>query len=263
MTISRLCLALFSTLLLAGFAIAAPDYDETVKLGREALKARDAKTGMKYAQEAIEQKPEEFESLRLFARALAAQGDFKQALEFIEKALVLQPDDVESLRTQSLCYFEIGEVEKAHQLLQKAIEKYPGESSLYYNRAYYQMSKENLDLPSARAAVSDLTQAIVLDPNDPESFTNRAWLYIAMGQYPDAITDLNRAIELNPDRGQSYVSLALLYIDTGNKAKATQTLEECLKLQGEANEEWVERAQTLLDQLKDEKEAESSRSEPT
>ena len=63
-------------------------------------------------------------------------------------------------------------------------------------------------------ALSDLTRAIELDPDNSSVIANRGETYRSIGRHDEALSDLTRAIELDPDnssvianRGETYRSI--------------------------------------------------------
>jgi len=60
-------------------------------------------------------------------------------------------------------------------------------------------------------AVSDLNEAIRLDPNFAAAFLDRGVAYQNMGQYELAVQDYNRTIALNPNSATAYFNSGLVY----------------------------------------------------
>jgi Flp pilus assembly protein TadD len=63
-------------------------------------------------------------------------------------------------------------------------------------------------------AVSDLNEAIRLDPNFAAAFLDRGVAYQNMGQYELAVQDYNRTIALDPNSATSYFNSGLVYRHT-------------------------------------------------
>jgi tetratricopeptide (TPR) repeat protein len=53
-------------------------------------------------------------------------------------------------------------------------------------------------------AITDFTEALRLDPNEPQAFFKRAWTNFRNGEFDKAIADYNAAIDLEPSRACAY-----------------------------------------------------------
>ena len=71
------------------------------------------------------------------------------------------------------------------------IEKTPEKASLYYTRGTLLAKQEDYE-----AAISDFTQALVIDPRMPEAFFNRGLAYVFSGEKKKGLADLSKAGEL-------------------------------------------------------------------
>jgi tetratricopeptide (TPR) repeat protein len=60
-------------------------------------------------------------------------------------------------------------------------------------------------------ALTDLSRAIELDPNDADYLAHRGKTYRLMGRYDEALTDFNHAIELTPSHDWAIRSRSLIY----------------------------------------------------
>ncbi len=64
---------------------------------------------------------------------------------------------------------------------------------------YFRWGNYQLYLGNCPQAITAYTQAIALSPQNPQALNNRAYTYMALGQYDRALPDLDQAIALRPD----------------------------------------------------------------
>ena len=76
-------------------------------------------------------------------------------------------------------------------------------------------------------AITEYTNAILLDPELVEAYVNRAIAYISKGQYDQAIADCNKAIELKPDIVEGYSTRASTFMWKG---QYDQAIADCNKV---------------------------------
>ncbi len=78
-------------------------------------------------------------------------------------------------------------------------------------------------------AILAFTATIEIDPMRPESYLERAAVYLELGDDASieaAVADYQKAVELEPTNGQTYVLLAQTYLRQGNYEQAVNTLYE-------------------------------------
>ena len=72
-------------------------------------------------------------------------------------------------------------------------------AALFANRC-----AELTNMQESDKAIEDCSQAIQLNPNGADAFSNRGGAYRAKGQYDRAIEDYNQAIQLNPNYADAF-----------------------------------------------------------
>lgn len=65
-------------------------------------------------------------------------------------------------------------------------------------------------------AIKDYTKAIKYNPNDPDGYIGRAYVYQKMGNNERAIDDYTKAIELVPDDSNLYKARGFVFSLLGN-----------------------------------------------
>ena len=109
----------------------------------------------------------------------------------------------------------------------RAISLSPNDANLWRERAGSRLSVEG-DVAHVRAALSDLQQALRLDPKDMAALGMRAFVYARSGQYALAIADMTRVIDSNSlDMGR----LRSLAEGSGSEwTESVQKLSSCTSL---------------------------------
>jgi tetratricopeptide (TPR) repeat protein len=79
-------------------------------------------------------------------------------------------------------------------------------------------------------ALSEMDQALALNPKDAETFTRRGGIYTLQKQYDKAINDFNQALELDPRYAKAYYNRALAYYYQGKYDQALSDLQKNIEL---------------------------------
>jgi tetratricopeptide (TPR) repeat protein len=79
-------------------------------------------------------------------------------------------------------------------------------------------------------AIADLTKAIALTPNDPETYNGRAWAYHLKGEDAKGLPDAEKAIMMAPNNADSIETRAEIYEKLGQRERAIADYRATLKL---------------------------------
>jgi tetratricopeptide (TPR) repeat protein len=71
---------------------------------------------------------------------------------------------------------------------------------------YFAQGDYDYDSGNCQQAVVDYTKAIMLNPNYPQAYNNRAYTNMRMRNYSAALSDLDKALELKPDYIQALMN---------------------------------------------------------
>ena len=78
--------------------------------------------------------------------------------------------------------------------------------------------------------MEDLDEAIRLDPNLAQAYTNRGNAYAGLGQLQRAIQDYDEAIRLDPNLASAYANRARAYTFLSNDAAAQRDVDTAIEL---------------------------------
>jgi tetratricopeptide (TPR) repeat protein len=114
----------------------------------------------------------------------------------------------------------------AARLIENTEGKHLGTSRIYYNRG-----SELIKLNHYAEGIEDLSRALKITSDyDVFIYNNRAFAYLASGQYRLALNDLNKAIELRPDKAQIYIGKAAALQGLDDTAGAMEAYKQaCLR----------------------------------
>jgi tetratricopeptide (TPR) repeat protein len=97
-------------------------------------------------------------------------------------------------------------------------------------------------------AITALSQAIKLDPNNPNLKLNLGGIYYALNNYDEAIRFFQQAIDVKPNFANGYYNLAATYREKGDFQKAHDAMQTTLNLVP-SNSEDYNKARSELDDL--------------
>ena len=126
-------------------------------------------------------------------------GKYQDAIEKFNQSLELKKD-------WEIPYFYRGAANQALENFDEAILDYTKAleynekmTDAYYNRAKILLSRKDLENPDVSRAVSDLENAIELDPNFAEALYAMAAALKKQEKYNECLSYLDRVLELQPD----------------------------------------------------------------
>ena len=165
----------------------------------------------------------------------------------------------EIIAAVTLLVLSIALLAKPQVLLSQA-PRPPAEENAAKAEVHYERGKEHFDKKDYDLAITELSEAIRLDPYRADAYNQRGRVHIIKGdaydakgdtsnaydEYNSAIADFSQAIKLNPKYDEAYDNRALVYDKQGNKARATGDALKALDLGLESEIEkefayWTER----------------------
>lgn len=175
------------------------------------------------------------------ANAYQANGDTAQRIAIIQEGRAAYPDNLNLLTQELQYYLETGKSEEALKNFEVAIAKEPGNSALWYNRAfiYDQMGEYE-------KAAADYEKTLEIDPKNFDAAYNLGAMYYNQGvewnnkanafdisekkkydaaraeadkYFLLALPHLENALEINPEDKNTIASLLKIYAINGDTEK--------------------------------------------
>ncbi len=134
--------------------------------------------------------------------------NYRAARSAYEKALSVDPDNLVALVNLGMAEFQSGDNRKARDLLEKAVRLRLDTAPAWLTLGIIHMDADRF--PEALAALS---QAALLDPENPRA---RNFLGVVIGRQgwiDGAQQELRRAVELDPAYADAHYNLAAFYLE--------------------------------------------------
>ncbi len=112
-------------------------------------------------------------------------------------------------------------------------------------KEYYSQGLEKFDRADKQGAFADFTEAIGLNPKDPQTYYERGRVRFFLEEYRGAVEDWNRAIELNPNYADAYVLRCSAQRILGKYSEALGDCTEAVRLNPKDAEAYLNRGNTL------------------
>jgi len=160
-----------------------------------------------------------------------AAAEWEGAIRSFTTALAQTEEPVRTLDNSVVCFYRgsahdnLGQYEQAIADYDQAITLQPDLAEAYTNRGA-DYGEQN----QYQRAITDFDRAIALKPDDALAYYNRGLAYAEQGQYEQAIADLDRAITLQPDLAMAYNNRGGAYDDLGQYQRAIADYTQAIKL---------------------------------
>jgi Tfp pilus assembly protein PilF len=207
-----------------------PSHQELMALGKKALGAGDAKAAIGALRSALEQKPEDPNTLLLLAQALERDEQLPQA----QKAWLWCASRVRSptmpLQRALAISLRRKNVEATHKLLSSITREYPALLTFKAQLARLELARGQVDacLELALALIDDALAANdVLHQAEGNLVAGLAFLLGSKPTYAEK--HLMQARELKPDAVEPWLALASLRAHKKDRARAEQILSEAVR----------------------------------
>jgi TolB-like protein/Tfp pilus assembly protein PilF len=157
-----------------------------------------------------------------FVRADQTSVRRDAARRALENAQELDPNLPETqLALGYYQYWVLRDYELAKATFRHLHEALPGSSDILYALGLVTRRQGNWD-----ESIAYLTQALVLDPHNPEVLSNTAWTYAMLRQFPAALRLYDRALEITPNDPDLITVKASIYQAEGNLPQAAMLLSD-------------------------------------
>jgi tetratricopeptide (TPR) repeat protein len=168
--------------------------------------------------------------------ALLAAENYSSGVAALERADRASPVNTEDSPVAHFARAQRAEVENrvadARREYQAALAgALAGRSTLLVAIARLEQVEGHLD-----SAIAALTQAVRLNPNDPDTRRELADAYFAQGRTDDAFCELMAAVLIDPRDAQVHAAIGQVYLDTGRNEEAVTAFNRALALKPERYE---------------------------
>jgi tetratricopeptide (TPR) repeat protein len=138
----------------------------------------------------------------------------------VARALAIDPDDPMALEARANYRSAIkGDLEGAYADLSRATRIAPGSTTIWNALGLVQNARG-----ASREAEAALLRAIDLDPQDPVSHVNLAYLYLDQDRVAEARKEIDTALAVDPTFDIALLARGRYYMQTGNLEKARDDL---------------------------------------
>ena len=156
---------------------------------------------------------------------LEERGDYRQVLAFTEKVIKDGVANDIIYLAYGHAHFRLGDKNRALSAFNQALEINPNNVDAYSNRGGVRS-----ELGDNQGAMEDSNQALRIDPNDVHAYINRGNARSALGDKRGAIEDYNKALRINPNYPLTYSNRGVARSDLGDNQGAIEDLNQALRI---------------------------------
>jgi tetratricopeptide (TPR) repeat protein len=147
-----------------------------------------------------------FPALNNIAVAYLGLRDYKYAFKYADKAHRVAPKKSITFINLAVACFYLGKLDQALEYAQEAKRRRVNDPNVYNTLSIVYAEKGD-----HKRAYRLVNQAIKKGVNFAPAYANRAILHTHMKQYEQALSDLSKAIELDPQNGELFVHVGVTY----------------------------------------------------
>ena len=138
------------------------------------------------------------------------EGNPEKAYELLNAEINEHPQNGYAHCYMALICNYYGDMKMALDAVNNALELLPQDDNEYRSFAYYTRGTMLLNLKEWDLAATDLTEAILLNPEDTENYKARAEAYLNNGNYEASFEDVTMALKLDSKADVNDLVLQLL-----------------------------------------------------
>ena len=126
-------------------------------------------------------------------------GMFESAIKNIDKSLELKRDWEIPYFYRAVAHQALEQYNEAMLDYTKAIQINPKMTDAYYNRAYINLTRKDIENPDLEKIVQDLEKALELDPEFVDALYAMACAQKKLGDYHKTLEYLEKLLQIQPD----------------------------------------------------------------
>ena len=175
---------------------------------------------------ALDQEPEQFDSLFWMAMAKKALGMTTEAVGFARRTVSLHPSDPAALNSLGMCLLANGEITESIQILDRLVRISPGSAAAFYNfgLAVRQGGERNI-------AMEAFEKAIGLNPRLEDAYFQLVRLRTELSDTAGAVAVLENAVRAIPHSKSLRDALAVSYCRNGQESDGESLFRELIRLE--------------------------------
>lgn len=157
---------------------------------------------------------------------LIQQEKYQEALVLLKQQAKTDTDAV-LLSTMAHCNYRLGNFQQSAEELTQALMLAPDQAQLYSDRGISYFM-----LGDREKSLRDFNKAQELEPQNPYRYSSRAYVKDAFRDTKGAIEDYQKALEIDPEDAISYNNLGLLLEKVGYQKEAQQHFAKADQIEG-------------------------------
>lgn len=203
--------------------------DSLIEMARDFMLMSDYEAAINELDKILTRDDTHPQAIALKAEIFIQQNEDKDAGKLVSKALKEHPNAPELLYLDGKLDLQKGRIGRAIEQLTAALQQAEGNTTLkneiFLNRgAAYQKNME------PEKALDDYSNAIMLDPDNPNVYIYRGTLYFSNEDYTLAIEDFEKVILLDPNNPFAYYNLGMAYLKIEDSNKACKNFHKGCEL---------------------------------
>jgi serine/threonine protein kinase/Flp pilus assembly protein TadD len=159
--------------------------------------------------------------------AKSRNGDKRGAIDDNNQSLIINPNLARAHMNRAYVAYEKGNKESAMQTLEEALAINPNlVTALILKGEIFAFQ----DTPDWQAAIDAYSQALAVNPNDPDVLNNRCSAYFSTKQLDLAIADCDKGLKVNPNSASLYAGRGNIRLAMENYQGAVQDYSRTLEI---------------------------------
>jgi Flp pilus assembly protein TadD, contains TPR repeats len=174
--------------------------------------------------------------LRVLAKAQEGTGNSAGASVSYSKLIELEIPDAGLFIQRAECYIKIGETEKALADLNRYLGIYPdSKNALSLAGRMESAAGNNIE------AMTFFNKNLMLHPNDPECYIDRANTYLLSKSWDYAAKDYSMSLDLAPGNPETWLKKGIALVNSGKTEDACHDFRQALSLGSKRATEYISR----------------------
>lgn len=194
--------------------------DSLIDLGKDYITFNDNDEALRVFEKAIELDANYAPALNAKINLLIINNEYKEAGKLTKKALESNPKYAPLYLNLGKYNINKGKYEKSIENFNKGIELLNNSNNFLLNKFYVNKGAAYQKMLESDLALKNYTKAIELNPNNPNVFIYRGYLFYKNNEFEKAIKDFNTVIDLDSKNPYAYYNRGMSYSKLEQKNKA-------------------------------------------